>query len=331
MHSRTLHLVRRLLRIYREIIATTEYYLLTTSIAKPEGDEIFLDYGDEWVEAWESHVAAWRPPVHNEKYRSAEQFRKILEQDPTQYSSFVAQFDVFCRDSFAKGSGGSESLVYQHNPNAMIIPCQIIGANPLADAPFTVRFILESTGAPHDQDNIPLEGLQFFNKMYTSDMHLRNAFRHEIGLPDDLFPRSWIDLHKCQYCQTPPSTLSLDELMNRNVEWVRIPVELEFLPYSPGIDTVCFLPNEIFEFQGADSMEWKFNRNEIPRALPCKITGRDHEGSYTEVMGRADSSRPLFILYNVTVALPNNGGYLNVTGLPRSAIEFNQTSVPGTS
>jgi hypothetical protein len=29
--------------------------------------------------------------------------------------------------------------------------------------------------------------------MYTTDQHLENAFRHEIGIPDAIFPDQWKD------------------------------------------------------------------------------------------------------------------------------------------
>lgn len=42
--------------------------------------------------------------------------------------------------------------------------------------------------------SIPREAIQYFDRPYTSDLFLRNAFRHEIQLPDEMVPTEWRDL-----------------------------------------------------------------------------------------------------------------------------------------
>jgi hypothetical protein len=37
------------------------------------------------------------------------------------------------------------------------------------------------------------KAIRFYDHMYTSDMFLRNAFRHEIQLPDEMVPAAWRD------------------------------------------------------------------------------------------------------------------------------------------
>ena len=39
--------------------------------------------------------------------------------------------------------------------------------------------------------NVPRRGLQFEDIAYTNDQFLSNAFRHDIRIPDDLFPDAW--------------------------------------------------------------------------------------------------------------------------------------------
>ena len=40
--------------------------------------------------------------------------------------------------------------------------------------------------------NLPASRVAYIDKPYSSDMHLAAAFRHEISVPDDLFPRLWL-------------------------------------------------------------------------------------------------------------------------------------------
>jgi hypothetical protein len=41
------------------------------------------------------------------------------------------------------------------------------------------------------RENVPRSALSFFDKPGRTDMHLPNAFRHMIGIPDEIFPKQW--------------------------------------------------------------------------------------------------------------------------------------------
>ena len=41
---------------------------------------------------------------------------------------------------------------------------------------------------------IPPDEIRFINKPYMSDMHWRGALRHEMKIPDHIFPPLWKDL-----------------------------------------------------------------------------------------------------------------------------------------
>ena len=56
--------------------------------------------------------------------------------------------------------------------------------------PFGNSFISEF----HEIINVPREAIAFENLPYTSDMFLKNSFRHEMKLPDDIFPEAWMNL-----------------------------------------------------------------------------------------------------------------------------------------
>ena len=43
----------------------------------------------------------------------------------------------------------------------------------------------------HEIENVPRDAIQFVNVPYTSDVFLKNSFRHEMHLPDSIFPESW--------------------------------------------------------------------------------------------------------------------------------------------
>ena len=49
----------------------------------------------------------------------------------------------------------------------------------------------DSMGIPRFLTDYPMESIKFFHGPYKSDQHLPSAFRHHVGLPDDLVPDHW--------------------------------------------------------------------------------------------------------------------------------------------
>jgi hypothetical protein len=43
----------------------------------------------------------------------------------------------------------------------------------------------------HEITNVPRSQIIFVNSPYTGDVFLKNAFRHEMMLPDTIFPEAW--------------------------------------------------------------------------------------------------------------------------------------------
>jgi hypothetical protein len=63
-------------------------FVATRTIEK--GDEILLDYGDDWETAWRQHVAQYRPAADSIQYRSAAQYlQEDLKQQMEGGSTFV--------------------------------------------------------------------------------------------------------------------------------------------------------------------------------------------------------------------------------------------------
>lgn len=43
------------------------------------------------------------------------------------------------------------------------------------------------------RNDVPRDLIIMVDVPYTTDMHLPNAFRHYIAIPDDMFPEAWKD------------------------------------------------------------------------------------------------------------------------------------------
>jgi hypothetical protein len=49
----------------------------------------------------------------------------------------------------------------------------------------------KDNNSPQLMRDVPREAFVFVDRPYTSDMALPNAFRHDIRIPDEIFPEAW--------------------------------------------------------------------------------------------------------------------------------------------
>uniref|UniRef100_A0A7S1USK8 SET domain-containing protein n=1 Tax=Grammatophora oceanica TaxID=210454 RepID=A0A7S1USK8_9STRA len=172
-------------------------------------EEIFIDYGPEWEEAWERHLSAWSPPSGNgDNYVSINEMNKDVEKyvrtvDDLETDPYPIDVRVGC---FVQG--------FHH-------PCQILEETPVTEADIphdssalneprrsVYRVRLEKLEAlsrweiqyrwhfPTKSYETPLSTkyIRFFPGVYSSDQHLPGAFRQQIGVPDDVWPKQWKNL-----------------------------------------------------------------------------------------------------------------------------------------
>jgi len=191
-----------------------------------QGDEIYLDYGKTWFDAWRQHVQTWQPPpdaeryapayVHDDVVRSLRLEAELREHpypDNIFTSCFYRYSDHQPRAEASQGKHPSAAAAavttFRWNMTRGIFelrnlrPCQILQRqhDPKQGTLFTVRILnrfgLEARerlpkGAVHIVTHVPRRAVRFSDKIYTTDQHLEHAFRHEIEWDD--FPEQWKDL-----------------------------------------------------------------------------------------------------------------------------------------
>jgi hypothetical protein len=198
-------------------------------------DEIFLDYGSGWEEAWEKHVKSWSPPEDDSifgSYASIKELNDSMEPPRTESElavnplpdnvitgcMYTADYE-YAYDEFGAGfdwSNLSEDQVLEHfaydgsgyvwqeiNVFPRFWPCSVLSGNDRSG--YTVQIFQASweyetpwaqKGLPMILTNYPRESIRYFNEQGLSDQHLPNAFRHHPELPDDIFPEQWKNLRK---------------------------------------------------------------------------------------------------------------------------------------
>eukprot|EP00804_Cyclotella_cryptica_P030083 CCRYP_020715-RA/>CCRYP_020715-RA protein AED:0.33 eAED:0.33 QI:0/0.66/0.5/1/0.66/0.5/4/413/753 len=208
-----------------------------------EGEEILIDYGKDWQNAWDTHVKQWTQ-VDPEK-----DFNNYTHL--TKFSAMNAAKAIYRRAEFYKSDNAPIKTVAEQEtdpyPRNVVFKCRVdvdIGIGNYTYAPETTpvykrKWITKDLNVGHKKSRrcnvierldassdyygyddhpfmytveisnvrknqgkrenhvitgVPFRAIDIVDEKYSSDMFLKNAFRHEMGLPDGLWPKAWMNL-----------------------------------------------------------------------------------------------------------------------------------------
>jgi hypothetical protein len=182
-------------------------YIATRDIA--EGEELFLDYGLDWEEAWRRHVENWEPKAEEtaRDWNSMPLWDKPLRtQKEQQNRPYPKTVEIRCHVNLAEKalkevvtswerydrSGDEYRMVYG-------MPCKILERSFDNDT-YTVDLFLDEFvfaslpadwRANHERMGVPREAIFFIDAKFKSDLYLKNSFRQSIGIPEHMMPKAW--------------------------------------------------------------------------------------------------------------------------------------------
>jgi SET domain len=199
-------------------------YIATRDIA--EGEEIFLDYGDIWEEAWQTHVNNYEAKNPNDaiRYASGHQWNNKLGNLPLRteaeqvHDPYPTNLQIRChRSLLQKTLKPNTNFLWKTNQYGL--PCRILDRFTESEITnreellYTVQMEWAAADANDDEDeedhglptssktvtwiertDVPRSAIRFLDMPYTTDIHLVNSFRHEIQIPDDIMPEQWKNL-----------------------------------------------------------------------------------------------------------------------------------------
>ena len=180
-----------------------------------EGEEVLLDYGKEWQAAWDAHVKDWDAKVAsgeiksewplraldlNEEYRTkAYKTEAELEIDP--YPNHVATY-CFLAVKIEPTGDDEAPKPWQEPPEGSIFttdflfPCTVKDRKQVEGDAYNYTVVTGKELSLTVTD-VPQKAITFMDKPETGDQFITGAFRHAIGIPDDIFPKGpWRDLAK---------------------------------------------------------------------------------------------------------------------------------------
>eukprot|EP00957_Ditylum_brightwellii_P149635 11394177-Ditylum_brightwellii.AAC.1 len=183
------------------------------------GEEIYIDYGKRWDEAWNAHVSEWEPDTSAKEYISASELNKKYKDSVLRTSEeqvlnpYPTNVDTICYIANTQNQGTSmQGLLGEHYQWVLGVsydslkswPCVILDRSKGNKDNEHGLYTAKVTWA-HDETFVvsamPRDAIAFADRKYTGDQFLQKAFRHEINLPDGIFPEEWMDLKKKRQSQ----------------------------------------------------------------------------------------------------------------------------------
>jgi hypothetical protein len=185
-----------------------------------EGEEIFLDYGDEWEAKWQKHIEAWQSAPDRREYISSHQMNLIHvddsirtkeEQELDPYPENVA---INCHSALKQSfweelvEEAIEAGTKPHDDPLEYIervgwsrdykgyPCAILERDD-ENNEYSVALQYLENGEWFEErvQDVPRKAIVFVDMPYTTDMHLLDTFRYPIGIPDGIMPAAWENRH----------------------------------------------------------------------------------------------------------------------------------------
>jgi len=179
-----------------------------------KGEEITIDYGIEWETAWQEHVKNFDPPRPG--YRPAFELNDMVDlKIPTAFEPLENQLEgviTFCRSYYFPEDHDFSPYKFDTDEDT----------DEGADWHYTCRVLMRHDNNRYTVEvfhrerwlnkfdiyeqhkdtplyilfDVPRDAMFFRDKVYARDHHQPWAFRHEMGLPDDIFPDVWKNYKK---------------------------------------------------------------------------------------------------------------------------------------
>lgn len=185
------------------------------------GEEIFLDYGPEWKEAWNQHVQRWEARVQAGELPSPWPLRAISFNDeyrnkpfktPEELKAEPYPENVVLKAFLTILETTTQGTVEDPSPWGAVEGVNTFSVDNLRDCIILSRQETSIDGSvpPYNYTvswtskrgkelvvkDVPHGAFVFVDAPETSDQFVEGSFRHYIGIPDDVFPQGpWRNLN----------------------------------------------------------------------------------------------------------------------------------------
>jgi hypothetical protein len=168
------------------------------------GEAILLDYGADWKAAWDQHKLPTFDGMYTPAHVMDEVASKVRTETEQAEYPYVSNLMTSCfydyQNKTSSSSGGITTIPWNMTRSVFewrnLRPCSIIQRDD-ASSLYTVKMRnrqgLWKIPKMHLVSKVPRQAIRFSDKLYTTDQHLPQSFRHWIGIPEEIFPDKWRD------------------------------------------------------------------------------------------------------------------------------------------
>lgn len=194
-------------------------FLLIADRDIEEGEEIFIDYGPSWTNAWEEHLGRFQEylnvagdvwPRRSEDARvefknkpyPTDLKKKQIPYPPSSFTACFLDTDIVPDGEPKENAAGQEIFQwigptnYEDFAGQNLMVCDLQSSQGDEKSGYTYSVLTRFKGSTDivEVKGVPHSAIILLEKPYMSDMHSFGAFRHWIEIPDDMFPQAWRDL-----------------------------------------------------------------------------------------------------------------------------------------
>ena len=142
---------------------------------------MLVDYGTEWEEAWNDHVKAWKPDKNYVSPHVLNTNHDIPLLTHDESARIYTNIDCYHIDDENEEFEIHRIRARRPDPNnqdGFVYEIEVIGSE---DQMKLVK-------------DVPRSQMSFFHKPYKADNFREGSFRHEMMIPDEMFPSAWRNL-----------------------------------------------------------------------------------------------------------------------------------------
>jgi hypothetical protein len=173
-------------------------------------EEITLDYGQEWSLAWQRHVKNFKNhPKYIPAFELNDQTDNVILPTNREMSFENIGVRLFCREDYLRWAGLKQQKTKNKHVDWLgnrVFPCHITHRSTNPDG--MPSYVVEIFDRWDTRSNLrlinkevflavafdfPREAFYFADEIYRRPHHQPWSFRHDMRIPDQIFPEAWMD------------------------------------------------------------------------------------------------------------------------------------------